>query len=942
MKKLKKFFKILLITILILFVLVIGALFAIPYFFKDEILAKVKTELNNNVNANVEFENFNLSLFTHFPSLTIELEGLSVKGKGDFADEDLLTLKSFYVDLGLRGVIKGESEVRAIVLDSPVIHAKVLENGKANWDIAPQTDEAKPKPTPAPEVPEAKPAPKKPATPKPKTNTEKREPVSKPKVEKPKAKKPPTVVFENEDEVKKSDDFKVKLEKFQIKDAQIIFDDKSSKMYASINDLNLIVKGSLSEAVNDVDIDFKISEIDFIQDGATMAKNMSFSFIAGITVDMSDSTKMVVNFRENKLSVSKLGFGFDGMVAMAGDDVDMNLTFYTKDTKFKDVLAMVPKQFMKDLAGLKTSGEFGINGFAKGNFNSVREIYPAFALNFFVNNGFIQYPDLPKSVNGINIDLKVKNRGGDLDYTLVNIDKFDFKLGESPFKSSFKASNVISNPTFSGKLDGDIDLSTMKDAVPMKNLKLLGRITTNMNFTADMKQVEAKDYENIDAKGNLKMKNFVFSYDSLPVPNDIEIPVANIDFNPKKLNLSTLKIKIGKSDFDFKGEVTQFIPFVFNKGSVKAKLNYKSKHIDASDLMAEDPKAKPEDKSVIKVDNLNIAGDFVVKPFPPADTTKPAAVEPQPVEIPENIYAKVKTNIEKIQFDSLYITKTSGNIVVDKKQARLNNLLLHMLKGSVLMNGRFSTVDKWNPDADFKLNVKDVDIQTTGKTFNSVKAMMPIVKSCHGRVSMDLNVKTKLDTAFSPVLNTVNGKGKLMSDQVNLSESKILDQVAKQIKNDKFRKIEAKNLNVSFKIVNGDIIVSPFDIKQWNSKMTISGTQSLDQTIDFDIRYDIAREDLGGEANKGLSKLAALTGGLSDALIGKRIKVDTKVVGTSTKPKVKLVFKKSKSDSKAAKKERNKKVKKAAEKELRSILKDKKKQKELEKKGKELLKKFGF
>ncbi len=939
MKKLTKFLKILLITLLILFTLIIGSLFAIPYFFKDEILAKVKTELNNSVNAEVNFQDFSLSMFKHFPSLTVELKGLNVKGKNQFANDTLLSLDNFYIDLGLGGVLKGEAEVVAVILDRPVIKARVLEDGRANWEITLPSDKKevlsvaktnnKQKKK---DIKIKKSAPIESINKTTDTHT-KTSKASEEKIKNTLQKRPKENTVKVKNRKEKSKNFKIKLKKFAIQNAQIVYDDKSSKMHTSIDKINLTIKGDLSEEITELDIDFNIGDLDFNQAGVNMAKDMTFSFVAGIGVNLSDTSKMVFTFKENRLSISQLGLGFNGTVAMQGDNIDLDLTYETKETKFIDVLALVPSTFMKNLEELKTSGQFKIGGFAKGTLNIVKEQYPAFALNFMVKNGLIKYPDLSKSLNSIDINIDVNNKGRDLDYTLVNISKFNFKLGESPFKSKFKASTLISNPTFSGDLDGDINLSTMKDAVPMENLKLLGQLTTKMRFAANMKQIENEEFDKIEAYGNLKLNDFVFSYDSLPIPNDVTIPKANINFSPNKLSLSKLLVKIGNSDFDIKGDITKLLPFVFNKGNLLAKLNYKSKHIDGNDFIIPDPKVKDEDKSIILVKNVNVNGNFVIKPFPSIDTSKKQHTTPQPTEIPENIYAKVKTSVEKVQFDSLLITKIGGDVVVDKKQAKLKNFLLYMLDGSVLMNGGFSTKDKWNPSADFKLNIKEIDIQKTAKTFTSVKAMMPIAKSCHGKVSIDFNVKTKLDTAFSPVLNSVNGKGKLKSKQINLSKSKILDKVAKQLKNDKFRKIEAKNLNISFKIVNGDIIVSPFEVKQWNSNMIVGGTQSLDQTIDFDIKYDIAREDLGAEANKSLSKISALTGGFSDALIGKRIKVDTKVVGTSKDPKVKLVF--GKSDSS---KGDNKKTEDKVIKEVQDLLKDKKKLKELEKAGKKLLK----
>lgn len=61
----------LLIGIAIFFVLLLGALIALPYFFKDEIIAQVKTAANENLTAKLEFSDVNISVFRHFPNLSV-------------------------------------------------------------------------------------------------------------------------------------------------------------------------------------------------------------------------------------------------------------------------------------------------------------------------------------------------------------------------------------------------------------------------------------------------------------------------------------------------------------------------------------------------------------------------------------------------------------------------------------------------------------------------------------------------------------------------------------------------------------------------------------------------------------------------------------------------------------------------------------------------------
>ncbi len=61
---------------------------------------------------------------------------MSIVGIGDFEGDTLISWKDFEATVDVMTVIRGEQiSVRKILLDQPRIHALVLSNGKANWDI---------------------------------------------------------------------------------------------------------------------------------------------------------------------------------------------------------------------------------------------------------------------------------------------------------------------------------------------------------------------------------------------------------------------------------------------------------------------------------------------------------------------------------------------------------------------------------------------------------------------------------------------------------------------------------------------------------------------------------------------------------------------------------------------------------------------------------------
>jgi hypothetical protein len=102
---LKKVLKITGISLLSL----IALAFVIPILFKKQITNLVKKQINKSLNAKVEFYDVELSLFRHFPKVSISISNLSVVGKDDFASDTLIAVKTLDASANLISVIKGKN-----------------------------------------------------------------------------------------------------------------------------------------------------------------------------------------------------------------------------------------------------------------------------------------------------------------------------------------------------------------------------------------------------------------------------------------------------------------------------------------------------------------------------------------------------------------------------------------------------------------------------------------------------------------------------------------------------------------------------------------------------------------------------------------------------------------------------------------------------------------
>jgi uncharacterized protein involved in outer membrane biogenesis len=106
----KKILKITGITIL----LIVATLFAIPYFFKDQINAKILKSINENVDAKVNFASADLSLFKSFPQANVTIEKLSIINKAPFEGDTLVYLGEINLKMSIKELFKAKEETMNI------------------------------------------------------------------------------------------------------------------------------------------------------------------------------------------------------------------------------------------------------------------------------------------------------------------------------------------------------------------------------------------------------------------------------------------------------------------------------------------------------------------------------------------------------------------------------------------------------------------------------------------------------------------------------------------------------------------------------------------------------------------------------------------------------------------------------------------------------------
>lgn len=785
---LKTILKIVLIVILLFAV----ALFAVPYFFKDQIQAKITQAINNKVDAKVSFANADLSLFKNFPNANVTLNKLVIINKAPFEGDTLVSLGELNLKMSIKELFKGKEEsinIDGITSKNGLINIIFNKDGLTNYDIA--------------------------------------------------------IRDKNNKEDSKGNPLSLKIQNYKIENFKFKYFDEISKIKMIIDSLNH--EGTGNFAAKKLDLVTKsTARISLDMDKVNYMKNVVLTLDAVLGIDLD---KRQYTFKENKALINQLPLEFDGFIQMVEAGQQYNLKFKTPTSSFKNFLGVIPEAYASSLANVKTTGDFTVAGFAKGMYSDTT--VPKFKINIASNNASFQYPNLPKSVQNIVIDTKIINETGVLNDTYVNLDKLSFKIDQDVFNAKATIRNITKNPIIDAALKGTINLANLTKAYPVKlNKPLSGILNADVTTKFDMESVEKSQYQNINNAGIMSLSGFNYADEN---GKKMNISNALVQFNPSQVNLKELNATTGKSDISVTGVLENFYGFIFKNQELKGDFFMNSKQLAVSDFMTTGEKTTTDPKK--------------------ADAMK----------IPAFLNCTLTATAATVLYDNLTLKDVSGKLIVKDEKVTLQNVKTSIFGGTIGVNGAVSTKGK-TPVFNMDVNLNQVDIAQSFTELNMLKKIAPIAGIINGKLNSIIKLNGNLDAKeLTPDLKTLTGDllGQLLSTTVNSTNSTLLTALGSNLKFIDMSKINLNDLKAALTFKDGKVNVKPFNINYKDIKATIGGTHGFDQSMNYNLKFDVPAKYLGSEANALIAKLSA-----ADAAKLERFPINAVLMGNFTNPKI--------------------------------------------------------
>jgi hypothetical protein len=899
-------------------VVLVLAVVAAPFLFKDKLRALADKQIAQRVRAKVQYNpaDIDVSLLHSFPDLTLDIKDLRVIGLDSFSRDTLAYLPNLRVGLDVMTVIKGqEIKINTVELERPDLSLRRLKSGLANWDV---------------------------------------------------------MISDSAAAAKGQDTSQVSLaiKGWKLTDAHLRYEDLTLPMRMEARGVNHSGSGDFASNVFDMKSQTTAADMDVTYGGVAYLTDKQLD--ADVTLNM-DLNKSLYTFKDNKIKLNDFPFSFAGAIGLPNaTDITYDITFKALETDFKNLLSLVPGVFTEKFKNIETSGKVAFDGYAKGT--QTATTLPGYGVNLVVSNGRFKYPDLPREAKNINLTMKVDNPSGVTNNVKVNIPKFHLDLGPDPVDGNvaidglepmkvdgrvkanvnlaealkvypvkdlnmrgqffvdgtakgtysktqmpvvnaaikltngyvksaqfpapieninlsgtvvnttgqvndtqinlpqFKmvlegeplegrlSAHNIDKPVFDANVRGTVDLTKITKIFPLKGMTVTGRVAGDIAAKGNMADVEAGRYQNVVASGTVKANNV--TYKSADLPQGVKISNGTATFNNNQIVVQSLNGTAGSSDFAASGTVSNYLGYLFTPGqSLKGNMTVNSRNFNVNEWMVDEVSAKPT-----------------------ATGAKAPAAANGVLQIPKFFDLVLNSHVDNVTYDNLKLSNATGVVTVNDQTATLKNLKFNTLGASFGTTGSYSSKDLSHPKFNFGLNIDNLNFQKAFSAFNTIKTLVPLASQVEGVFGTNFNVSGEMGPDMMPNLATLSGKGIFDVVKAAINQSEVMTKIASLTTLPELKTLLVVDKKIQANIVNGNLVVQPFDLTIGDVKMNIGGSNSLAGALSYITALNVPTGKLGSAMNSQLTKLT----GVSNIQGTERVTLGLNIGGTVSSPSVKL------------------------------------------------------
>lgn len=292
----------------------------------------------------------------------------------------------------------------------------------------------------------------------------------------------------------------IDIRRVALRHAIVTFDDRQARVFANLWDANLGLQARLQRGHSLLKVDFNNRNILFWQDGELLVNRVSTRLQTDLELDRR---KRTLTLNNALLDVNGLELDLKG--TLRRDTVeraaDVDLQYSLHAPSLETVIGLIPKSILKK-ESLDAQGEVIVNGTLKGLYGKRR--MPLATLTVNINQASAHYKGMPYGIDEITADFF-----GQVDLmkkqpSYANLKILHFKGAHTDILADARVDDLLGDPDISFHTRSTVDLTTLAQAFPLQEgISIQGKMDADVRLRCRLSSLKNKDLGRIKIGGKL-------------------------------------------------------------------------------------------------------------------------------------------------------------------------------------------------------------------------------------------------------------------------------------------------------------------------------------------------------------------------------------------------------------------------------------------------------
>jgi hypothetical protein len=613
--------------------------------------------------------------------------------------------------------------------------------------------------------------------------------------------------------------FSLDLQEYAVTNTRITYQDLTSGILLDVSGINHTGSGDLSAASSELEttttalVSLTVNNTEYISKSQVALR-------ATLGMNLEEST---YTFLKNEGKINQLPLVFDGYVKINEENQEMDIHFATPSSDFNNFLAVLPESYVQEMAEITTSGNFMVEGTIKGILDDVH--IPMMNITMQSENAAVKYASMPKTIDNIVINAAVINTSGLAKDTYMVINKGAFSIDEDQFSVDAKIADLLGNTKVDANMQAQMNLANIAKAYPMDGAtNLKGNLKGSISTHFDMASIEKKQYQNTQTSGQLSVGNFEVTTEQFKHP--IILNSLVIDFKPARVSVREMNGKMGDTDFKITGAINNLLGFLFNKENVEGNFTMVSNTFAVNDFMVDESRV---------------------------DTTSETS---EAIKIPSFLECAIQAQANTVIYDDLALQEVKGLLTIKDETVTVSELTSSLFQGKLAVNGMVSTKNE-RPAFEMNLGASEFKIGEAFASLELFQILAPAAKALRGTMNTDIKIAGDLKNDFTLDFATITGNvlAELFGTELNPERAQIVSALSNQLQFIKPENVKLDRLKTALSFENGRVQVKPFTVNYQDIAITVSGSHSFDQQLNYTATLDVPAKYLGSEVTTLIAKI---------------------------------------------------------------------------------------